>query len=45
MPARQPQEARVKAAVREYLAVGAGLSAKVRQSLLGLCDQAVESAR
>ena len=36
------KEARVKSAVREYLAVGGELSAKVRQSLLGLCDQAVE---
>lgn len=39
------KEARVKAAVREYLAVGGQLSAKVRESLLGLCDQAVEAAR
>jgi hypothetical protein len=39
------KEARVKAAVREYLAVGAGLSVKVRESLLGLCDQVVEAAR
>ena len=39
------KEARVKAAVREYLAVGGELSAKVRQSLLGLCDQAVDLAR
>ena len=39
------KEARVKAAVREYLAVGRDLSAKVRQSLLGLCDQAVDTAR
>ncbi|HEY9172744.1 MAG TPA: ISNCY family transposase [Verrucomicrobiae bacterium] len=39
------QEARVKAAVREYLAVGGQLSAKVRESLLGLCDQAVDATR
>jgi hypothetical protein len=39
------KEARVKAAVREYLAVGSELSAKVRHSLLGLCDQAVDGAR
>ena len=39
------KEARVKAAVREYLAVGRELSAKVRQSLLGLCDQAVDGTR
>lgn len=39
------KEARVKAAVREYLAVGHELSAKVRQSLLGLCEVAVDAAR
>jgi IS5 family transposase len=39
------KEARVKRAVREYLAVGHDLSAKVQQSLLGLCDQAVDLAR
>jgi len=39
------KEARVKAAVRAYLAVGGDLSAKVRQSLLGLCDDAVDAAR
>jgi hypothetical protein len=39
------KEARVKRAVREYLAVGRELSAKVRESLLGLCDQAVEATR
>ena len=39
------KEARVKATVREYLAVGGELSAKVRQTLLGLCDQAVDLAR
>jgi transposase, IS5 family len=39
------KEARVKAAVREYLAVGSQLSAKVRESLLELCDQAVDLAR
>jgi transposase, IS5 family len=36
------KEKRVKAAVREYLQCGSELSAKVRQSLLGLCDQAVD---
>jgi hypothetical protein len=39
------KEARVQSAVREYLAVGSELSAKVRQSLLGLCNQAVDAAR
>ena len=39
------KEARVKRAVREYLAVGGELSAKVRQSLLGLCDQVVDATR
>ena len=39
------QEARVQRAVRDYLAVGHELSAKVRPSLLGLCDQAVDLAR
>jgi hypothetical protein len=39
------KEARVKRAVREYLAVGRDLSAKVRSSLLGLCDQAVDASR
>ena len=39
------KEARVKAAVREYLAVGRELSGKVHSSLLGLCDQAVDLAR
>jgi len=39
------KEKRVKAAVRDYLAVGRDLSAKVQQSLLGLCDQAVDLAR
>jgi transposase, IS5 family len=37
------KEARVKRAVREYLAMGRGLSAKVSASLLGLCDQAVDA--
>ena len=36
------KEVRVKAAVREYLAAGRELSAKVSVSLLGLCDQAVD---
>jgi len=39
------KEARVKAAVRAYLAVGGALSAKVRASLLELCDLSVEAAR
>ncbi|MBE0540817.1 MAG: ISNCY family transposase [Verrucomicrobia bacterium] len=39
------KEARVKRAVREYLAVGRTLSAKVNQSLLGLCDAVVDAAR
>ena len=39
------KEARVKAAVRAYLTVGRELSAKVRQSLLGLCAEAVDAAR
>jgi IS5 family transposase len=39
------KEARVQRAVRAYLAVGRALSAKVRRSLLGLCDQPVDAAR
>ena len=39
------KEARVKSAVREYLAVGRTLSAKVQQSLLVLCATPVEAAR
>jgi hypothetical protein len=39
------KEARVQAAVRAYLAVGRALSAKVQQSLLGLCGEAVDLAR
>jgi hypothetical protein len=39
------KEARVKSAVRAYLAVGHGLSAKVRVSLLELCDLTVDAAR
>jgi len=35
------KEARVKSAVREYLAVGRALEVKVRASLIQLCDQAV----
>ena len=35
------KEARVKAAVREYLAVGHALAIKVQQSLLTLCDLSV----
>jgi hypothetical protein len=38
------KEARVKRAVRDYLAVGRQLSVKVRKSLAGLCDQPVELA-
>jgi transposase, IS5 family len=37
------KEQRVKAAVREYVSVGRELSAKVQDSLLGLCEQAVDS--
>ncbi len=39
------KEARVKAAVRAYLAVGRELSAKVREGLLGLCGQTVCASR
>jgi hypothetical protein len=38
------KETRVKRAVRDYLTVGRALSDKVRDSLLGLCDQAVDAA-
>ena len=38
------KEARVKKAVREYLAVGLALGAKVHASLLELCDQPVDAA-
>jgi IS5 family transposase len=38
------KEARVKAAVRAYLAVGRALGAKVRASLVALCDQPVDLA-
>ncbi len=38
------KEARVKSAVRDYLAVGRDLSAKVYASLLYLCDQPVDTA-
>jgi len=38
------KEARVKRAVRDYLAVGRALAAKVNASLLGLCDQSVDAA-
>jgi len=38
------KEARVKRAVRDYLAVGRELSAKVHASLLDLCDQPVDAA-
>jgi hypothetical protein len=37
------KEARVKRAVRDYLAVGHELSAKVHASLLDLCDQPVDA--
>lgn len=36
------KEKRVKAAVREYVQTGRELSVKVQQSLLNLCDQAVD---
>jgi IS5 family transposase len=39
------KEARVQSAVRDYLSVGGELSAKVRQSLLDLCDPAMEVSR
>ena len=39
------KEARVKKAVREYLAVGREISGKVRQSLLELCDLATCATR
>jgi hypothetical protein len=38
------KEARVQKSVREYLAVGRALSAKVQSSLIGLCDQPVDLA-
>jgi hypothetical protein len=38
------KEARVQRAVRGYLAVGRELSTKVRDSLLGLCDQPMDAA-
>ena len=38
------KEARVKRAVRDYLAMGRYLSAKVRESLLALCNQPVDAA-
>ncbi len=38
------KEARMKRTVRDYLAVGRDLSAKVRESLSSLCDQPVELA-
>ena len=38
------KEARVKRAVRDYLAKGRDLSVKVRESLLSLCDQPVDAA-
>ena len=37
------KEARVKGAVRDYLAVGCALADKVSASLLSLCDQAVNA--
>ncbi len=39
------KEARVKSAVREYLAVGRALEVKVRASLMKLCDLSVETPR
>ena len=38
------KEARVQKAVREYLAVGRALGAKVHASLIELCDQPVDAA-
>jgi len=38
------KEARVQGAVRDYLAVGRTLAAKVNASLLALCDQPVDAA-
>jgi hypothetical protein len=38
------KDARVKRAVRDYLAVGRALAAKVEVSLLDLCDQPVDAA-
>ena len=38
------KEARVKSAVRAYLAVGRALEVKVRASLMALCDQPVDLA-
>jgi hypothetical protein len=38
------KEARVKAAVRDYLAAGRALGAKVHASLVELCDQPVDAA-
>ena len=38
------KEARVQRAVRDYLAVGRALAAKVNASLLDLCDQPVDAA-
>ena len=38
------KEARVKKAVREYLAVGCAVGAKVHASLIDLCDQSVDLA-
>jgi len=37
------KEARVKRAVRDYLAVGRALAAKVQAGLLGLCDQPMDA--
>ena len=39
------KEARVKQAVREYLAMGRALEVKVRASLMKLCDLSVETPR
>ncbi len=38
------KERRLRAAVQEYLEVGRELSVKVAESLLGLCDQAIDAA-
>ena len=39
------KEARVKSAVRDYLAVGRALAAKVQSSLLELCDLSADATR
>src|SRR5664279_5092634 len=41
---RKLEERRLRTAVQEYLEVGRELSVKVAESLLGLCDQAIDAA-